>query len=179
MTSFLVPFCSVPPSMDGAGSTEEVTVVRGNTASFICIADGAPSPTITWLRNGAVMPKDAHLSLLNQNSTLQISHARINHTGRYTCTAHNQAGDASRHFSLRVLGERMCNKTKWLDWLLLSQTHWHLSRSFRPTTDQRLWCACWGLCGCESCPGAGLWDWWHTFTLPDLAEGWAAAASDR
>uniref|UniRef100_A0A8C1K3P7 Hemicentin-1 n=1 Tax=Cyprinus carpio TaxID=7962 RepID=A0A8C1K3P7_CYPCA len=93
----------VPPSLDGAGSTEEVTVVSGNTASFICIADGMPSPTITWLKNGAAMPKDAHLSLLNQNSTLQIFHARVNHTGRYTCTAHNQAGDASRHFSLKVL----------------------------------------------------------------------------
>lgn len=115
MTSFLVPFFSVPPSLDGAGSTEEVTVVRGNTASFICIADGMPRPTITWLRNGAAMPKDAHLSILNQNSTLHISHARVNHTGRYTCTAHNQAGDASRHFSLKVLGERMCNKTKLLD----------------------------------------------------------------
>ncbi|XP_050994845.1 LOW QUALITY PROTEIN: hemicentin-1 [Labeo rohita] len=93
----------VPPSLDGAGSTEEVTVVRGNTASFICIADGTPNPTVTWLRNGAALPKDAHLLLLNQNSTLQISHARVNHTGRYTCTAHNQAGDASRHFSLKVL----------------------------------------------------------------------------
>ncbi|ROL43461.1 Hemicentin-1, partial [Anabarilius grahami] len=89
--------------LDGAGSTEEVTVVRGNTASFICIADGTPSPTITWLRNGAAVPKDAHMSLLNQNTTLQISHARVNHTERYTCTAHNQAGDASRHFSLKVL----------------------------------------------------------------------------
>ncbi|XP_016146102.1 hemicentin-1-like [Sinocyclocheilus grahami] len=99
----------VPPSLDGAGSTEEVTVVRGNTASFICIADGTPSPTITWLRNGAAMPKHAHLSLLNQNSTLQISHARVNHTGRYTCTAHNQAGYTSRHFSLKVLDPPQIN----------------------------------------------------------------------
>lgn len=51
--------------------------------------------------------------------------------------------------------------------------------SLRPTTDQWLWCACWGLCGCESCLGAGLWGWRHTFTNTDLAEGWATAASDR
>ncbi|XP_051581270.1 hemicentin-1-like isoform X1 [Myxocyprinus asiaticus] len=93
----------VLPSLDGAGSTEEVTVVRGNTATFICIADGTPSPTITWLRNGAALPKDAHLSLLNQNGTLQLSFVRVNHTGSYTCTAHNHAGAASRHFSLKVL----------------------------------------------------------------------------
>lgn len=84
---------------------EEVTVVKGNTASFICIADGTPSPVITWLRNSASVPKDAHISLLNQNSTMQISNVLVNHTGRYTCTAHNQAGDASRHFGLNVLGE--------------------------------------------------------------------------
>uniref|UniRef100_A0A8C1GCV3 Hemicentin-1 n=1 Tax=Cyprinus carpio TaxID=7962 RepID=A0A8C1GCV3_CYPCA len=99
----------VPPSLDGAGSTEEVTVVRGNTASFICIANGTPSPTITWLRNGAAMLKDAHLLLLNQNSTLQISHATVNHTGHYTCTAHNQAGDSSRQFSLKVLDPPQIN----------------------------------------------------------------------
>ncbi|KTF76822.1 hypothetical protein cypCar_00021533 [Cyprinus carpio] len=101
----------VPPSLDGSGSTEEVTVVRGNTASFICIANGTPSPTITWLRNGAAMLKDAHLLLLNQNSTLQISHARVNHTGHYTCTAHNQAGDSSRQFSLKVLDPPQINSS--------------------------------------------------------------------
>nr|XP_055041763.1 hemicentin-1 isoform X2 [Misgurnus anguillicaudatus] len=99
----------VPPSLDGAGSTEEVTIVRGNTATFTCIADGTPSPTITWLRNGAALPKDSHLSLFNQNATLRISLAKVNHTGRYTCTARNQAGDASRHFSLKVLDPPQIN----------------------------------------------------------------------
>ncbi|XP_055041763.2 hemicentin-1 isoform X2 [Misgurnus anguillicaudatus] len=99
----------VPPSLDGAGSTEEVTIVKGNTATFTCIADGTPSPTITWLRNGAALPKDSHLSLFNQNATLRISLAKVNHTGRYTCTARNQAGDASRHFSLKVLDPPQIN----------------------------------------------------------------------
>ncbi|XP_073667498.1 hemicentin-1 isoform X2 [Paramisgurnus dabryanus] len=99
----------VPPSLDGAGSTEELTIVRGNTASFTCIADGTPSPTIAWLRNGAALPKDSHLSLFNQNGTLRISLAKVNHTGRYTCTARNQAGDASRHFSLKVLDPPQIN----------------------------------------------------------------------
>ncbi|TRZ02412.1 hypothetical protein DNTS_034467 [Danionella cerebrum] len=93
----------VPPSLEGAGSTEEVTVIRGSSVSFICAADGAPSPSIAWLRSGTSLPKDGQLLLLNQNSTLQISDVRVNHTGRYTCTAHNRAGDASRHFSLKVL----------------------------------------------------------------------------
>lgn len=112
MISFSVLLFLVPPTLDRAGSTDEVTVVRGNSATFICLADGTPSPTITWLKSGAALPKDSQLSLINQNSTLQISLARVDHTGRYTCTAHNQAGEASRHFSLKVLGKREYNKSK-------------------------------------------------------------------
>ncbi|KAE8293962.1 Hemicentin-1 Fibulin-6 [Larimichthys crocea] len=65
----------VPPSLDGAGSTDDVTVVRGNVASLLCIADGTPNP----------------------------DYAQVNDTGRYTCVANNTAGQTSRHFNLKVL----------------------------------------------------------------------------
>ncbi|KAM4629779.1 hemicentin-1 [Polymixia lowei] len=93
----------VPPSLDGAGSTEDVTVVRGNPASLLCIADGTPSPTVSWLRDGAALVPDRHLSLLNLNTTVQVRQARVNDTGRYTCVANNTVGQASRHFNLKVL----------------------------------------------------------------------------
>lgn len=125
MISFPVLLFLVPPTLDRAGSTDEVTVVRGNSATFICLADGTPSPTVTWLKSGAALPKDSQLSLINQNSTLQISLARVDHTGRYTCTARNQAGDASRHFSLKVLGKRKY-KSKFI-LFKKKQNHWCLS----------------------------------------------------
>lgn len=81
-----------------------MTVVRGNLASLLCIADGTPAPTISWLRDGAALLPERHLALLNLNTTLQISPAQVNDTGRYTCTANNTAGQASRHFNLKVLG---------------------------------------------------------------------------
>ncbi|KAM6962600.1 hemicentin-1 [Aplochiton taeniatus] len=93
----------VPPTLDGAGSTEDVTVVRGNLASLLCIADGTPAPSMSWLREGSTLVPDPHISLLNLGTTVQITQARVNDTGRYTCVANNTAGQASRHFNLKVL----------------------------------------------------------------------------
>lgn len=96
---------SVPPGLDGAGTTEEVTVIKGNVASLRCIADGSPPPTISWLTDGVTLVPDRHINLLNVNATLQFSSVQVNNTGRYTCMANNDAGQASRHFNLNVLGE--------------------------------------------------------------------------
>ncbi|XP_040895666.1 hemicentin-1 [Toxotes jaculatrix] len=93
----------VPPGLDGAGSTEDVTVVRGNTVSLLCIADGTPTPNVSWIKGGATLVPDPHLRFLNLNTTVQIIQAWVNDTGRYTCVANNTAGQASRHFNLKVL----------------------------------------------------------------------------
>ncbi|XP_069009305.1 hemicentin-1 [Embiotoca jacksoni] len=93
----------VPPGLDGAGSTEDVTIVRGNLATLQCIADGTPTPTVSWLKDGATLVPGRHLVLLNLNTTLQIGQTQVNDTGHYTCMANNSAGQASRHFNLKVL----------------------------------------------------------------------------
>ncbi|XP_060933914.1 hemicentin-1 [Limanda limanda] len=93
----------VPPGLDGAGSTEDVTVVRGNMASLLCVADGTPTPTVSWIKDGATLTADDHLTFLNLKTTVQIVQAQVGHTGRYTCVANNTAGQASRHFNLKVL----------------------------------------------------------------------------
>ncbi|XP_034738598.1 hemicentin-1 isoform X2 [Etheostoma cragini] len=93
----------VPPGLDGAGTTEDVTVVRGNLASLLCNANGSPMPTVSWLKEGVTLIPDQHLKLLNLNTTLQIFQTQVNDTGRYTCVANNTAGQASRHINLKVL----------------------------------------------------------------------------
>ncbi|XP_035509461.1 hemicentin-1 [Morone saxatilis] len=93
----------VPPGLDGAGSTEDVTVVRGNLASLLCVADGTPTPTVFWLKDGMTLIPDPHLKFLNLNTTVKIIQAQVNDTGRYTCVANNTAGQVSRHFNLKVL----------------------------------------------------------------------------
>ncbi|MCJ8749980.1 hypothetical protein PDJAM_G00193750 [Pangasius djambal] len=93
----------VPPTLDGAGTTDDVTLVRGSMVALVCVSDGTPNPSLFWMKEGAALPMDTHTTLLNHNSTLQISHIRVDHTGRYTCVARNQAGEARRHFNLKVL----------------------------------------------------------------------------
>lgn len=95
----------MPPGLDGAGSTEDVTVVRGNSASLLCVADGTPTPTVSWLKDGDALYPEPHLTFTDFNTSLQFTQAQVNDTGRYTCVADNTAGQASRHFSLKVLGE--------------------------------------------------------------------------
>ncbi|XP_034531212.1 hemicentin-1 [Notolabrus celidotus] len=93
----------VPPGLDGAGTIEDVTVVRGHLASLLCIADGTPMPTVSWHKEGLSFNPDTHLKFLNLNTTMQILQAQVNDTGRYTCVANNTAGQASRHFNVKVL----------------------------------------------------------------------------
>ncbi|KAG5850585.1 hypothetical protein ANANG_G00084020 [Anguilla anguilla] len=93
----------VPPSLDKAGSTEDVTVVRGNPATLLCITDGSPTPTISWLKDGKPLRSGTHATIVNQGTTVQITQAQVDDTGRYTCVATNEAGEASRHFNLKVL----------------------------------------------------------------------------
>ncbi|MEQ2292216.1 Hemicentin-1, partial [Ameca splendens] len=93
----------IPPGVEGAGTTEDVTVIKGTLASLLCIADGSPTPTISWLRDGATLMVDHRVSLLSLNTTLHLNQAQVNDTGLYSCVANNNAGQASRHFNLKVL----------------------------------------------------------------------------
>nr|XP_061831771.1 hemicentin-1-like isoform X1 [Nerophis lumbriciformis] len=93
----------VPPVLDGVGSTDDVTVVRGNLASLLCLSDGTPTPSVAWLKDGEPLSFDTNLKLLNHNSTVRILKAEVSDTGHYTCIASNTAGQASRHFHLKVL----------------------------------------------------------------------------
>uniref|UniRef100_A0AAV2KYV0 Ig-like domain-containing protein n=1 Tax=Knipowitschia caucasica TaxID=637954 RepID=A0AAV2KYV0_KNICA len=93
----------VPPSLDGAGSVEDLTAVRGNMASLRCVADGTPAPLMSWFKDGELLQSEGQLLLLNLNTTLQLSRVTVNHTGTYTCVANNSAGHTSRHFNLKVL----------------------------------------------------------------------------
>nr|XP_033816119.1 hemicentin-1 isoform X1 [Geotrypetes seraphini] len=93
----------VPPSMDSAGGTEEVTIVKGNPASLLCLTIGTPTPNMSWLKNGQSLEPKAHLTVNNEGMVLQISKAEMEDVGRYTCVASNEAGEVSKHFILKVL----------------------------------------------------------------------------
>ncbi|NWV42606.1 HMCN1 protein, partial [Grantiella picta] len=93
----------VPPSLDNAGSTEEVLVLRGGAAALGCVSDGSPVPTVSWLKDGLALSLRGHLSPSSHGMVLQVLRAEPGDTGRYTCVASNAAGDSSKHFVLKVL----------------------------------------------------------------------------
>ncbi|NWQ77372.1 HMCN1 protein, partial [Columbina picui] len=93
----------VPPSLDNAGGTEDVTVVKGGSASMKCLTDGTPVPTMSWFKNGHPLSLGAHLMSSNQGMVLHFVKAEIGDAGKYTCVASNEAGDISKHFSMKVL----------------------------------------------------------------------------
>ncbi|TRZ22552.1 hypothetical protein HGM15179_004536 [Zosterops borbonicus] len=95
----------VPPSLDNAGGTEEVLVLRGGAAALSCLSDGSPVPSVSWLKDGAALslPLGAGLSSSRRGMVLQVLRAEPAHTGTYTCLASNAAGQSSKHFVLKVL----------------------------------------------------------------------------
>ncbi|XP_039213555.1 hemicentin-1 isoform X2 [Crotalus tigris] len=101
----------VPPSIDNGGETEEVTVLKGNPVSLVCLANGIPTPTISWLKDGQTLSSNFHVTFENQKMGLRILNSEVNDTGRYTCIASNEAGEDNQHFILKVLEPPHINKS--------------------------------------------------------------------
>lgn len=99
-----VCFLPVPPSIDNGGETE-VTVLKGNPVSLVCLANGIPTPTISWLKDGQTFSINLRVTFENQKKGLRILNSEINDSGRYTCIASNEAGEDNQHFTLKVLGK--------------------------------------------------------------------------
>ncbi|XP_052593110.1 hemicentin-1 isoform X2 [Peromyscus californicus insignis] len=93
----------VPPNMDNAMGTEEITIVKGSSTSMTCFTDGTPTPSMSWLRDGQPLVLDAHLTTSTQGMVLQLIKAETEDSGKYTCVASNDAGEISKHFVLKVL----------------------------------------------------------------------------
>ncbi|NXH90756.1 HMCN1 protein, partial [Edolisoma coerulescens] len=93
----------VPPSLDNAGGTEEVSVLRGGAATLGCVSDGSPVPSMSWLKDGLALRLGARLSSSRRGMVLQVLRAEPADAGRYTCVASNAAGQSSKHFVLKVL----------------------------------------------------------------------------
>ncbi|KAI5626152.1 immunoglobulin superfamily DCC subclass member 3 [Silurus asotus] len=75
----------------------------GTTAIFTCLAQGEPSPQLTWLKNGQILEPDGHVKLRNNNSTLTISSISQEDEAIYQCIAENSAGSSQASARLTVL----------------------------------------------------------------------------
>ncbi|KAF4016760.1 hypothetical protein G4228_008189 [Cervus hanglu yarkandensis] len=83
---------------------EEVTVTINNPISLICEALAFPSPTITWMKDGAPFEASNNIQLLPAGTHgLQILNAQKEDAGQYTCVVTNELGEAVKNYHVEVL----------------------------------------------------------------------------
>ncbi|XP_004768021.1 hemicentin-1 isoform X1 [Mustela putorius furo] len=93
----------VPPNLDNAMGTEEITIVKGSSTSMTCFTDGTPTPRMSWLRDGQPLNPNSRLKISTQGMVLQLDKAETEDSGKYICIASNEAGEVNKHFILKVL----------------------------------------------------------------------------
>ncbi|KAL8178143.1 UNVERIFIED_CONTAM: Hemicentin-1 [Gekko kuhli] len=92
----------VPPAIKSTGPSERSVVIH-KPVKLQCIANGIPTPSITWLKDGRpVNTARENIRLESSGRILQIARALVEDAGRYTCVATNAAGEAQQHIRLHI-----------------------------------------------------------------------------
>ncbi|XP_074779784.1 hemicentin-2 [Athene noctua] len=84
-------------------AAEEVTVIINNPISLVCEALSYSSPNITWLKDEVPLKASRNLLLLPGGHELQILNAQEEDAGTYSCIVANEAGEATKNYSVKVL----------------------------------------------------------------------------
>ncbi|XP_060056373.1 hemicentin-2 isoform X2 [Erinaceus europaeus] len=92
-----------PPSMLGAGTTQEVLGQAGAEVELECRASGVPTPQVEWTKDGQpVLPGDPHIQLQEGGQLLRITSSHLGDAGQYQCVAFSPAGQQTKDFHLRI-----------------------------------------------------------------------------
>ena len=103
--------------MDTDGTDDGVMIVQ-HAASVVLTCEGhaAPTPDITWMRDGVVLTNASNINIVtstpadsrrNTISTLTVSVFTVSEEGNYTCTITNAVGSVVT--GGLVLSENCCN----------------------------------------------------------------------
>ncbi|XP_074554666.1 neuronal cell adhesion molecule-like isoform X2 [Halichoeres trimaculatus] len=90
-----------PGFMLPMGTSSTKMVLRGETLELECIAEGLPTPEISWQKDGGELPS-SRLSFSNFKKTLKISDVNEGDGGDYRCTAENSLGTAHHIIKVNV-----------------------------------------------------------------------------
>ncbi|XP_027496021.1 neural cell adhesion molecule L1-like protein isoform X4 [Corapipo altera] len=93
------PKLLIPP--ESAGSSSSVTVIKGGVLLLECIAEGLPTPHLSWVKVTGNMPKDEP-ETENFGKILKIDQVSAADEGTYQCTASNPMGRAKHEFHVHV-----------------------------------------------------------------------------
>ncbi|KAJ8260293.1 hypothetical protein GJAV_G00179310 [Gymnothorax javanicus] len=82
------------PPMVTSPPEELISVPRGETVTFTCMAVGVPTPIITWRLNWGHIPSSSRITMTSENGygTLVIRDVKDPDQGAYTCEAINAKG---------------------------------------------------------------------------------------
>lgn len=110
---------------------KEVKIKVNSTLTLECVAQAFPTPALQWYKDGQVtsgifsqffkavglkawkysffsaqiLQSDDHVSITANGRIVQIKHAQVSDTGRYTCVATNIAGEDEKDFDVNIQGE--------------------------------------------------------------------------
>nr|XP_057933263.1 neuronal cell adhesion molecule a isoform X17 [Doryrhamphus excisus] len=90
-----------PGFMTPLGDTSTEMVLRGETLELECIAEGLPTPEMSWQKDGGELPT-SRVSFFNYKKTVKISDVSEADAGDYTCTATNRLGTVDHVIKVTV-----------------------------------------------------------------------------
>lgn len=82
-------------------SSSYLVALQGQPLVLECIAEGFPTPSISWLRLSGSMPAD-RVIYQNHNKTLQLLNVSEEDDGKYRCLAENSLGTARHDYEVSV-----------------------------------------------------------------------------
>ncbi|XP_072509143.1 neuronal cell adhesion molecule isoform X4 [Notamacropus eugenii] len=96
------PYIERPPKfLTPEGQTSHKEELRENVLSLECIAEGLPTPSITWRKEDGELPINRTF-YKNFKKTLNIIHVSEADSGKYKCTARNSLGFVEHTISVTV-----------------------------------------------------------------------------
>ena len=87
-----------------------MTVSINDSIELQCVAIGHPNPSITWMKNGAILPSESNFSTNVSDghsiySIVTVRNVLVDDMGMYICTARNIAGEDRAYSTLLVNSE--------------------------------------------------------------------------
>ena len=101
---YIISFTAIAPSFYKSSLSRETVTSQGGNLTIACRPEAAPTPDITWTRNGQILGGDGRTTV-SMDGTLHITQLTISDQGMYMCKATNINGESQTSTRVYVYGE--------------------------------------------------------------------------